>query len=300
VPLVAGILREAREGIRTSLLVEVTLNGQVVSSNTFSVTLLSADEWRDDPKEWRWLPCFVLPRDAAVQKVLDAAQPYLRSLTDDSTCGFDGYQRLVSVGPQTDYSVVDTQVRAIWSALVHDLPLGYINPPPTYAAASQRIRTPSQVLNDHRGTCIDLALLLAACLEYIGLYPVLFLTQGHAFTGYWRSPEAHDAWMNFREPTTTDAPLRADETLAERRDSEPWMVGQGDAFAEVLQFVQDTTLVPLEATALTRLGPFAEACETGIKNLNDPWSFDAMIDLYRARRENVTPLPLHTIAEAQS
>lgn len=299
VPLVAGILRQPREGIRTSLLVEVTLNGREIRRDTFSVTLLSADEWRDDPKEWRWLPCFVLPRDAAVQRVLGCAQPYLRALTDDSACGFDGYQRLTGLGGEADYSIVDTQVRAIWSALLNDLPLSYINPPPTYAAASQRIRTPSQMLADKRATCIDLALLLAACFEYIGIYPVLFLTQGHAFVGYWRSADAHDSWMNFREPRSADTPApRPDEVaIADRRETESWMVGQGDAFAEILQFVQDSTLVPLEATVLTRLGSFADACETGVKNLNDPWTFDAMIDLYRARRENVTPLPLHAITE---
>lgn len=301
VPLVASILRQPREGIRTSLFVEVTWNGQEIRRDTFSVTLLSADEWRDEPNEWRWLPCFVLPRDAAVQRVLDFAQPYLRALSDDSACGFDGYQRLSATGTESDFAVVDMQVRAIWSALISDLPLGYINPPPTYAAASQRIRTPSQILADKRGTCIDLALLLAACLEYIGLYPVLFLIQGHAFTGYWRTPLAHDAWMNFRDVRGSDnAQPRPEEASVDRRGSEPWMVGQGDAFAEILRYVQDSTLVPLEGTVLTRLGSFADACETGVKNLNDPWSFDAMIDLYRARREDVTPLPLHTVAGSPS
>jgi hypothetical protein len=104
--------------------------------------------------------------------------------------------------------------------------------------------------------------------------------------------------MNLRGVRVSEAPQpQPDQATVDRRDNEPWMVGQGEAFTEILRFVQDTTLVPLEATVLTRLGSFADACETGVKNLNDPWSFDAMIDLYRARRENVTPLPLHTMTE---
>ena len=45
------------------------------------------------------------------------------------------------------------------------------------------------------GTCIDLALLLASCLEYVDIYPVVVLLSGHAFAGYWRSESAHDAFV---------------------------------------------------------------------------------------------------------
>ena len=82
---------------------------------------------------------------------------------------------------------IDAQVRAIWWALVHDYAIGYINPPPSFVENEQRLRTPSEVVQGKRGTCIDLALLLAACLEYIEIYPVIFLLRDHAFPGYWRS-----------------------------------------------------------------------------------------------------------------
>ena len=320
VPLVATILRQVRESIRTSLLVDVKRGKRTIRCETFPVTLLSADEWRDEPEEWRWLPCFVLPRDAAAQRVLDCAQRYLRALADDSAAGFDGYQRLRTPTGDEDYDVVDLQVRAIWSALVHDFPLGYINPPPSDAAASQRIRTPTQILTDRRGTCIDLALLFAGCLEYIGVAPVIFLIQGHCFMGYWRSPAAQADWMNLRSvvqpgstaaaPATPGAPYAGPSVMAAPSGAlpraaspdsiehasaaavEPWMALQGKPLAEVLRYVQDGTLVPLETTLLTRLGSFADACDTGLKNLNFPEIFDAMIDIHRARAEGVTPLPL--------
>lgn len=316
VPLVANILRQVRESIRTSLLVEVKRGGRAIRCETFPVTLLSADEWRDEPEEWRWLPCFVLPRDPAAQRVLDCAQRYLRALTDDSAAGFDGYQRLRTPTGDEDYDVVDLQVRAIWSALIHDFPLGYINPPPSDAAASQRIRTPTQILTDRRGTCIDLALLLAGCLEYIGVFPVIFLIQGHCFMGYWRSPASQADWMNLRSvvqpgstaaapaaapgappagpPGGTPPPGSSPDAIEHTgaAASEPWMALQGKPLAEVLQYVQRGTLVPLETTLLTRLGSFADACDTGLKNLNFPEVFDAMIDIYRARAQGVTPLPL--------
>jgi hypothetical protein len=83
---------------------------------------------------------------------------------------------------------VDLQVEAIWAALLHEWQLGYINPPPTYADTregvmpldSQRLRTPSSVRRARMGTCIDLALLFAACLELVDIHPVIFLLDGHA------------------------------------------------------------------------------------------------------------------------
>ena len=80
----------------------------------------------------------------------------------------------------------------MWTALVNEYRLQYINPPPAYSTKTQRLRTPSEIVGSNSGTCIDLALLLASCLEYIGIYPVLVLLTGHAFVGYWRSDTVHD------------------------------------------------------------------------------------------------------------
>ncbi len=69
-------------------------------------------------------------------------------------------------------------MQAIWTALVNEYRLQYINPPPAYSEQSQRLRTPSDILASNSGTCIDLALLLASCLEYIDIYPVVVLLVG--------------------------------------------------------------------------------------------------------------------------
>src|SRR5262249_51738656 len=102
---------------------------------------------------------------------------------------FDGYQSVDG----RDATPVDEQVKAIWAALVNEYRLQYISPPPAYSTRTQRLRTPSDIVDSNSGTCIDLALLLASCLEYIDINPVLVLQEGHAFAGYWRSAEAFDA-----------------------------------------------------------------------------------------------------------
>ena len=194
-PLVAGLLRQCTESLRTNLFVQVRCGERLLLESSERVTVLPPDEWRDDGEDHRWLPSFVLPRDPAVLKVIGSAQRYLRTLLDDCAAGFDGYQQLAADDGNAA-AIVDPQVQAIWAALQHDLPLNYINPPPSYTSRSQRLRSPSEVFRGQAATCIDLALLFASCLEFVGIYPVLFLIEGHAFPGYWRSDKA---WWRMKQ-----------------------------------------------------------------------------------------------------
>ncbi len=175
--------------------IKVQCGDRLLRESSERVTVLPADEWRDDGEDHRWLPCFVLPRDPAVLKVVDSAQRYLRTLLDDTSAGFDGYQQLLD-DDSNAADVVDPQVQALWAALQHDLPVNYINPPPSYTSQSQRLRNPTEIFRGNAATCIDLALLFASCLEFVGIYPVIFLIQGHAFPGYWRSDKA---WWRMKE-----------------------------------------------------------------------------------------------------
>ena len=61
---------------------------------------------------------------------------------------------------------------------------------------SQRLRMPSTVRSHQAGTCIDLALLFAACLELVDIYPVIFLLKGHALPGWWRHPDYRDEYFD--------------------------------------------------------------------------------------------------------
>ena len=53
----------------------------------------------------------------------------------------------------------------------------------------QRVRLPHIVLEQKQGTCLDLAVLYAACLEAVGLFPLLFFIKEHAFAGCWLEEE---------------------------------------------------------------------------------------------------------------
>ncbi|HSB16880.1 MAG TPA: hypothetical protein VLE22_20680 [Bryobacteraceae bacterium] len=292
VPLTSELARSIRESVQTCVFVNVSCGGQDVFRDTYPVTLLPIDEWQDDDLNRVWLPSFVMPRDPVVARIIDAGQRYLMSLADDAGAGFDGYQ---SVDPKSDdpSEGVDLQVRALWSALLNEYRLGYINPPPTFTDSAQRLRTPVDIVESRHGTCIDLALLLASCLEYVDIYPVVFLLEGHAFPGYWRSDSAHEKfWERFYVKTFEQTEEPPDERMVPNAaGAEPWMLG-AEGYASVVELVRSGDLVPLESVWLTQQRGFWEAVESGGENLRSKRDFQFMVDVLRARRQKVTPLPV--------
>lgn len=286
VPLTWSMLDHSAESIQTTLYVHVRQHERTLLRRTYPVTLLPPSEWRDNKTDGLWLPSFVLPRDPAIQRVLDRAVRHLRVLSDNPGAGLSGYQQ--------DAQYVDLQVQAIWSALKYDFELSYINPPPSYSQSSQRLRSPSEILENGRGTCIDLALLLAACLEYVDIYPVIFLLTGHAFAGYWRDWRLH---AGFSVPETPDTPIARPEGAVADSGAASWMTGRR-IHGELLSRIDRQELVPLETTFLTMPKSYQQARKQGLDNLKPEDRFDAMLDIRRARTDPrcpVTPLPLKNL-----
>jgi hypothetical protein len=307
ISLASALSRTIRESIHTSLFVEVTWQDVVLYQQTHRVTLLPVDEWRYDASNYRWLPSFVLPRDPAVLKVVDAAQRYLMALRDDAAAGFDGYQsvelpagRDARPSPQ-DCILVDMQVRALWSALLYECPLSYINPPPAFTNSSQRLRTPSDCILGRRGTCIDLALLFAACLEYVEIYPAIILLRTHAFPAYWRHDSFHQDFRKARP--LNEKEQKMDELATSGQGQEIRWDFQANQYREIVAAIQAGRLVPLETTLVTGRGSFVSAVEDGVKNLASRREFESMLDIVLARSDlygsssrgdvpSVTPLPI--------
>jgi hypothetical protein len=295
VPLTSSLARAVRESVRTSLYVHVTAQERTLWRRTYPVSLLSANEWRDTDEDRIWLPSFVLPRDPAVSRIVDSAQRYLMAIADDPTMGFDGYQS-VDDDVADPFALIDAQVQALWSALIHEHGLSYINPPPTYTESSQRIRTPSEILEGRRGTCIDLALLLAACLEYVEIYPAIFLLKGHCFPGYWRSESDHEEFILAKQSATSDDSGEDDvgdqQTRSRSAKSRAGWYFDAPHFGEIKEWVRKGSLVPLEAVWLTTRESFAAAQDSGEENLRSKREFDSMLDVMTARAGSVTPLPI--------
>jgi hypothetical protein len=295
VPLLYSIELLNNENIHTSLFVEVTWEQQVLHRQTYRVTLPPLDEWRGNNTERVWLPSFILPRDPAVSKIVEYAQNYVMALRDDSTAGFDGYQ-CIDTTAENPVECVDQQVKALWAALVYNMNISYINPPPTYHLTAQRLRTPSEIISGRRGTCIDLALLFAACLEYVDIYPVIFLLKNHALPGFWRSSSYQDDFKKIAEklqtPETPTDDENADVSTVQRW---PWYHSK-NAYEEIMQEVSENRLYPIETVGLTRHDSYRDSVAEGIgkllnENGHEALTFEGMIDVTQARNNLITPIP---------
>jgi hypothetical protein len=295
IPLTSALPRALRERVQSTVYVKVTCGGRVAKEETRRVTLIPVDEWVDDTDNNPWLPSFVLPRDPAVLKIIASARRYLVGITDDPAAGFDGYQSLDQEASDPAEGI-DDQVRAIWTAIVNEFRLQYINPPPSYSEQTQRLRTPTDILQSNTGTCIDLALLLASCLEYVDIYPVIVLLTGHAFVGYWRGEKPHDDFARLiRIPAEVPAPGSGVARTAGVRFVDPygWRLTRLH-YDEIMEYVTSGELVMLEATFLTSATSFADAVEEGRANMRSRREFDSLLDIRLARSATppVTPLPI--------
>lgn len=299
VPLTAEVARSVHEAINTSLHVCVRQRGEVIYNDSHRLRLLPVDQWRDNRRDGRWLPSFVLPRDPAVVRAIAQAQRYNRVLRDDPTAGFEGYQCVPEVASadaiqEDDLRGVDRQVEAIWATLLHDWQLGYVNPPPSYSGEldSQRLRVPSMVLAERSGTCIDLALLFAACLELVDIYPVVFLLDGHALPGWWRHPLFHEEYQRMGEGNYSEVMEgNAATSSAANAQAVSWHAGKA-SWGEVKRWIRERKLVPIETVRLTEHCGFIEAVEAGIDALSERADYDSVLDIVTARQALVTPLPL--------
>lgn len=298
ISLGANLIRSVHEAINTTWLVDITWGRHVLLRETYPVRLLPVDQWRDARTGRSWLPSFVFPRDRAVCGLIAKAANYVRVLRDDPVAGFEGYQCLPNKAeflPQ-DAAEVDLQVQAIWSAVLYEWKLTYINPPPTYSKGldSQRLRIPSTIEADRHGTCIDLALLLAAALELVDIRPVIFLFSGHAFPGYWRTDQFHERFSQARpEPEAMQeiTSIDADRNGVGGTQTYPWAIGRAMK-KEILREIREGRLVPLETVLLTEGCGFADAIAAGKQNFDDLDDLEFLIDIAIARMQNITPLPL--------
>jgi hypothetical protein len=277
--------------------VEVTWGQHVLFRQTFPVTLQPVDQWADTDTDRLFLPSFVFPRDRAVRAVIRNAEQFMTALRDDPTAGFDGYQ---SLDPELENPAlsIDHQVQALWYSVVYRVPASYINPPPTYGIASQRIRTPSEIVAGGFGTCIDLALMMVSCLEAIEVHPVIFLLADHAFPGYWRTDVARTEFCTKvasapAEQETMATAARGEGPAARRKAGAPWCYDK-TALAEIRRAIKDNELVPLETVGLSARSSLGDAVLEAKEYFakSEEKRFLIMLDVMTARERGVTPLPL--------
>jgi very-short-patch-repair endonuclease len=252
-PLSHDFLASLTERVVGSLLVEVLQDNSVLSSSTQRIDVLAYDEWNGLQSIPEILAAFVTPNHPMVESVLSDTAGILGTWTGNSS--IFGYQ---SRDPQR----VALTAAAVYAAL-QQRNIRYINPPASFEEAGQKIRLPDRILESRLATCLDLTVLVASCLEQAGLHPLVVITSGHAFVGVWLEDE-------------TFADVATDDLLRLRKRVE---LGQITLF--------ETTLLTNEPAV-----SFELAVKDALKHLENESAFRCVLDIRRARKSRIRPLPL--------
>ncbi|WP_038911224.1 DUF3320 domain-containing protein [Dickeya dadantii] len=238
-----------------SVVCEITLCLRQGEDELFTVNYpleaLAKNEWGGDAMV-ELLPSFITPNDPAIDRLLKATSDVLRSAGKREA--LDGYE-------SKSRTRVWEIASALWTAICN-MNISYALPPASFEHNGQKIRTPGAIVEARVATCLDTTLLFASTLEQLGLNPLVFLTEGHAFVGLWLQPQ------EFAQLVTEDV-------------------------SAVRKRIDLKEMVVFETTLATQAYPasFTQASVEALQHLTEK-KFYAAIDVRRARMQKIRPLAL--------
>jgi hypothetical protein len=219
------------------------------------ISVLACNQWSLYGALPELLAAFVLPNAHAVQKTLTIARDLLKEETADPS--FCGYQ---SKSPARVRAMIDALYRAI-----QRLDVTYLSPPANFERDGQKIRFPDQLIRYRMGTCLDITVFLAACMEQIGLNPLIILQKTHAFLACWLVEDRFD--------------------IAVEEDVQTL---QKMAKAQQILFFDSSAVTVRPPQKLSR------AIEQGEALLEDSPAFLLSLDIRSARLSRILPLAIHS------
>ncbi len=246
------------EKVTGVLHIELKTEEKVLVSDNAETTVLAFDEWHGVGVYPELLSSFVTPNHPELSRIIARATEFMGKWTGDTS--MDGYQ-------SQDPNRVLSQAAAIFTALKEQA-IAYVVPPASFERTGQRVRLCDMVMQQKLGTCLDLTLLYASCLEAIGLHPLLIITTGHIFTGVWLEERM------FPECVQDDVSL-----ITKRLASG----------------INEIAVVETTCVTTGKDLSFDDARTIGEKNLTTQ-RVEYIIDVHRARMSYIYPLPqrVHT------
>lgn len=256
-----GYLSHLDESERATISATVISEGQPVSELKREIEVLAYDQWAGTRSLPELLAAFCMPNSRVVDQLIGKASALLRkSSTELSMNGYQSKSR----------ERVWKQVSAIYSTLLAE-DIHYSNPPASFGTDGQKIRTPERIFDGRVATCLDLALLFAACFEQAGLHSVVLFKEGHAWVGVWLLE------TSFQTAVVDDV-----QAIRKRVKSGEFMV------------FETTGVAGAQKPSLRW------ACSTGEEHLHEEKSFFYAVDILRARELQIRALPSRSTVEQES
>ena len=248
-------LAELTERIAGSLTLKITSGETCLFEAEYPLDILAYDQWNGIGALPEMLAAFITPNHPEIPKIIRRASVILEGWTGNPS--FDEYQ---SRNPDR----LRKQMAAIYEAIAEHQIL-YCSVPASFEDHGQRVRLADAIFSQKMGNCLDMSLLYAACMEAVGIHPLIIITKGHAFTGAWLIDES------FADPVSDDPSL-----LTKRNASG----------------INEIALV--EATCMNsgKAASFDDAVRAASQHLIDLSEFGLFVDVKRARFSRIRPLPL--------
>lgn len=240
-----------------SITVEAFSGEELLCSVATETELLPCDQWTGAFVMPELTAAFVTPNHPKIAEITAKASRHLMKWCGDPA--FTGYQT-------QDPNMAKKQFAALYAALQEEN-IAYTMPPASFEAAGQRVRLPHAVLEQKQGTCLDLALLLAACAEAVGLHPLVVIVKGHAFAGCWLEEET------FSDCTVEDVSAITKRTAAG---------------IDAICLAECTDYTAGKSVSFDRAEKHAN------DHLNEIEDFRIAVDVVRCRGNGIRPIPVRT------
>lgn len=253
--LSAQYLSELTEKISGEITITVFQQENQVAEERYPIDLLPFDQWAGVGILPEMLAAFVTPNYPSLSTVIHRASQFLEKWTGSPS--FDAYQ---SRNPDR----VKKQMAALYEAIA-ELGIVYCSPPASYEIAGQRIRLCDSLFSSRLGTCIDMALFYASCLEAVGINPVLVVIHGHAFAG---------AWL-------------VDDTFADRVNDDVSLLTK-----RLADGIHEVALVETTCMNAGKVANFDVAMAVAEDHLAVVSDFVLSVDVKRCRFASIRPVPL--------
>ena len=254
-------LASLTERVSCTLRIEVCQGELCLAEVQRDITALAYDEWPGLKYFPDLLAAFVTPNHPVIAELLRAASKWLEQWTGRPS--LEGYQC-------QDANRVKQMAAAAYAA-IQEKNITYANPPSSFETVGQRVRLCDTVMEQRLGTCMDMTLLYASVLEAMGLNPVLVLMRGHIFAGVWLVEES------FSDPVMDD-PSQIEKRMANG--------------------IHEMLVVECTAMCAGKTFDFDEAVRRAGRNVGNYGEFQFALDVLRARRSGVRPLPMRIRTEA--
>lgn len=251
--LSSNYFAQLTERLAGNILLQLFSEDILIFEEAYPIDILAYDQWGGISILPEMLSAFITPNHPAILPIIKRAASILEQWTDNPS--LDEYQ---SRNPDR----VQKQMAAIYTAIAEQNII-YSTVPASFGEYGQRIRLADAVMSQKLGTCLDMALLYASCLEAIGIHSLIILVQGHAFTGGWLVPET------FPDNVTDDASL-----ISKR----------------VAEGINNITLVETTSANMGQNRDFDQAVQIANNRLTQP-GFLLAIDVKRSRFSGINPIP---------